>query len=356
MRALKALGWILGLLLASAFTVLAAWHSQLQHLGGAHHIIARYFLLAAALAIPARFLSLAGAYLAELLLIGWRRSSLRMLWKPSASVRMDMVTVVMQLLLPQRHIGYALSFGLLYVIDVGSRHLSHLSLTQLLPTWALQVACVILFQSCLRYWMHRIEHVIPALWALHKFHHSAETLSLLTSTRATELARGIEIGLVFAPAALLANATAPVPSMHSPWFAIAVVYFVYNTFFAVNGYFVHSNLSTDYGWIGRWLLVSPRMHRLHHAKSPIYHDKNFTFDLVLWDRLFGTYAVCPPDTDPMTIPLGLEENPFNAHDGAGGALREYFLSTYLVFWQEVRKGLPAWTPQPLQQLRGSPST
>ncbi|MDE2451439.1 MAG: sterol desaturase family protein [Gammaproteobacteria bacterium] len=355
MRTLKAFCWFLALLLAATLIALAAWHGQLPHLG-AHGTIAWYLLLAVALAIPARFLALAGAYLAELLLVGWPRSSLRMLWKPSASVRMDMVTVVMQLLLPQRHIGYALSFGLLYAIDVGTRHLDHLSLTWLLPTWGLQVLCVILFQSCLRYWMHRLEHVIPAFWALHKFHHSAESLSLLTSTRATELARGIEAGLVFAPAALLTSASAPVPSIHSPWFAVAVIYFVYNTFSAVNGYFVHSNLATDYGWIGRWLLVSPRMHRLHHAKSPSYHDKNFTFDLVLWDRLFGTYAACPPETDPLTIPLGLEENPFNAHDTVAGALREYFLSTYLVFWQELRRGLRAWLPQSPPALPGSSST
>jgi sterol desaturase/sphingolipid hydroxylase (fatty acid hydroxylase superfamily) len=249
-----------------------------------------------------------------------------------------------------------LSFGLLYAIDVGSRRLAHLSLTALLPVWGLQIICVIAFQSCLRYWMHRSEHAIPALWALHKFHHSADSLSLLTSTRATELARGIELGLVFVPAALLTGATAPIPSIHNPWFAVAAIYFVYNTAAAVNGYFVHSNLTTDYGWIGRWLLVSPRMHRLHHARSPSYHDSNFTFDLVLWDRLFGTYAACPPDTDPMTIPLGLAENPFNGHDTVGGALREYFLTTYLEFWRELRKGLRAWIPRASQPLPGSPST
>jgi sterol desaturase/sphingolipid hydroxylase (fatty acid hydroxylase superfamily) len=229
-------------------------------------------------------------------------------------------------------------------------------MTRLLPLWGLQVICVITFQSCLRYWMHRLEHAIPALWALHKFHHSADSLSLLTSTRATELARGIELGLVFVPAALLTNATAPVPSIHDPWFAVAALYVVYNTAGAVNGYFVHSNLTTDYGWIGRWLLVSPRMHRLHHARSPSYHHTNFTFDLVLWDRLFGTYAACPPDTDPMTIPLGLAENPFNGHDTVGGALREYFLTTYLEFWRELRKGLRAWIPRPSQPLPESPST
>src|ERR1700734_3370404 len=109
MRVLKALCWFVGLLLASILIVLAAWHGQLLH-AGTHGTVSWYILLTAALVIPARFLSLAGAYLAELLVVGWPRSSLRMLWRPSASVRMDMVTVVMQLLLPQRHIGYVLSF------------------------------------------------------------------------------------------------------------------------------------------------------------------------------------------------------------------------------------------------------
>lgn len=352
MRVLKSLGWFFGMLLASSLIVLAAWHDPLSR-PNLREAVTLYVLLAAALAIPARFLLLAGAYLLELLLVGWPRSSLRMLRRPSASIRMDMVTVVLQSLLPQRYIRYALSFGLLYVIDAGTRHLAPLSMTRLLPAWGLQVVCVVLFQSCLRYWMHRLEHAIPAFWALHKFHHSADSLSLLTSTRATDLARGIEAGLVFAPAALLTHPQAPVPAMHSPWFAIAVIYFAYNTFMAINSYFVHSSLTTDYGWIGRWLLVSPRMHRLHHARSPHYHDRNFTFDLVLWDRLFGTYAACPPDTDPLTIPLGLEENPFNAHDGIAGALREYFLTTSLVFWRELRRGLRAWTPQAPPE---SPST
>jgi sterol desaturase/sphingolipid hydroxylase (fatty acid hydroxylase superfamily) len=192
--------------------------------------------------------------------------------------------------------------------------------------------------------MHRLEHAIPAFWALHKFHHSADSLSILTSARTTQLAKSIDTGLVFVPAALLTSATAPVPTIHSPAFAIAIIYFAYSTFVGINGYFVHSNLTTDYGWVGRWLLVSPRMHRLHHARSASYHDKNFTFDLVIWDRLFGTYAACAPGTDPLTIPLGLEENPFNAHRTVGEALREYFLSTCVVFFQELRKGLLAWIP------------
>lgn len=350
MGVLQAFCWLTAFLLAWALIVVALWRGPLRHLG-AHEALALYLLLPLVLAVPAKLLALAAAYLLELLLVGWRRCALRMLWKPSASVRMDIVAILVQLLLPHRHLGYVLSFGLLYLVDLYGAQLHQLSLTRLLPTWGLQVVCFIAFQSLLQYWLHRLEHAIPALWALHKFHHSAESMSLLTSARSTQLASGIEAGLVLAPAALLAGATAPVPSLGNPAFAIAVVYFLYRTFVGVNGYFCHSNMTTGYGWIGRWLLVSPRMHRLHHAQSPRYHDRNFTFDLVIWDRLFGTYAACPPGTDLLSIPLGIEANPFNRDDTIRGALREYFLGTYLEFWQELRNGARAWLPARLAARR-----
>ncbi len=351
MRVLKASGWALAFVFASLLIVLALWQTQLRHVGH-HRELALYFLLAVALAIPARFLALAGAYLLELLLVGWPNSSLRMLWKPAATVRADIVAIVMQFLLPHRYLGYILSFGLLYAIDRCTPQLHQLSLTRLLPTWGLQTLCFVSFQSLLQYWMHRLEHAIPALWALHKFHHSAESMSLLTSARSSQLAKGFEAGLVFVPAALLAGASAPMPALRSPAFALAAIYFAYITVVSVNGYFCHSNLRTGYGWLGRWLLVSPRMHRLHHARLPAYHDRNFSFDLVVWDRLFGTYVACAPQIDPLTIPLGLEDNPFNRHDTLRGALREYFLGTYLEFWLALRTGVRAWLPQhPLRRMR-----
>jgi hypothetical protein len=87
------------------------------------------------------------------------------------------------------------------------------------------------------------------------------------------------------------------------------------------------------------------MHRLHHATAPAYHNKNFTFDLVIWDRLFGTYAACEPEVDVRDIRVGLHENPFNRHPTTGGVLREYFITTLVLFWQELRKGISACRPR-----------
>jgi sterol desaturase/sphingolipid hydroxylase (fatty acid hydroxylase superfamily) len=333
------LGFLVGLILL----IVATTPGHLQNLVSAHRGLGFYLLLAALLAIPARILVLAASYLLELALVGWSGSSLRMLWRPEASVKVDVLGIIMMILLPQRLLGYLLSFGLLYAIDAYTERVN-MTLTGFLSTWGLQIGCFLLFQSFLRYWMHRLEHAVPALWALHKFHHSADRMTILTSARQTQLTKGVEAGVVLLPMGLLTTPISAIPGIGSPAFVFAAVYFAYHMVIQINGYLVHSNLTTDYGWLGRWLLVSPRMHRLHHAKAPDYHDKNFTFDLVIWDRLFGTYANCDSATAALAVPLGLDENPFNQRNTVGGALRDYFLTTYIVFWRELRKGSRAWLP------------
>jgi sterol desaturase/sphingolipid hydroxylase (fatty acid hydroxylase superfamily) len=344
MEKLKSLGWLLSLLFACGLVLLVRWHGELQDFAGAHHDLAYYFALAFLLAIPARIIALAAAYLLELLFVGWSRSSLKMLWEPRTSVRLDVLSILVMLLLPQKHLRYLLSFGLLYLLDVYAAQRFDLSLTRFLALWELQVVGFVLLQSFVQYWLHRLEHTIPALWALHKFHHSADRMTILTSARQTQFTRGVEAGLVFLPMALLTSPAERWPATNSPLFVLALLILAYQTFILINGYLCHSNLRTGYGWLGRWLIVSPRMHRLHHATTPAYHNKNFSNDLVIWDRLFGTYATCDAATDIATVPIGLDDNPFNEPTTMGGALRVYFLTTYVVFWQELKKGFVAYLP------------
>jgi hypothetical protein len=64
---------------------------------------------------------------------------------------------------------------------------------------------------------------------------------------------------------------------------------------------------------------------------------------VIWDRLFGTYATCDAAAAGR-LSLGLDENPFNGDRTIKGVLRDYFLTTYIVFWQALRAGPKAWLP------------
>ena len=328
--------------IACGFTLMAAGTGHLQHLASAYQGVPLYLLLSVVLAIPASISILVATLLFEWLAVGWSRSSLRTIWEARASVKLDVVSIAMTLL-PLGRVGYVLSLGLLFAVDVHSGQLASISLTRLLPLWGLQVTCVLLFQSFIKYWIHRLEHAIPALWALHKFHHSADRMSILNSARQTQLVRGVEEVLLFIPLALLSSPTAPKPAVGSLGFLIVVIYLAFRTFSSANMFLCHSNLNTGYGWIGRWLLLSPRMHRLHHATSPNYHNKNFTFDLVIWYRLFGTYAALDA-TAATQLPLGLDDNPFNKGGTTVAALGDYFLTPYVVFWRELQRNFKSWLP------------
>jgi hypothetical protein len=72
--------------------------------------------------------------------------------------------------------------------------------------------------------------------------------------------------------------------------------------------YLHINVSWDFGWFGRWVMVSPMFHRVHHLKDPKYHDANFGQFLAIWDRIFGTYM------DPRKIEnweLGVADREFS---------------------------------------------
>jgi sterol desaturase/sphingolipid hydroxylase (fatty acid hydroxylase superfamily) len=342
MGRVKRLIWLISFLIACGLLVVSG-SVQLHQLVSAHSEVPFFLALSLFWAIPASVITLVAGYQIEWLLVGWPRSSLKMLWEGHASVKLDVLAIAMNFL-PHRLLGYVLSFGLLYVIDTHAAQTTSISIARYLPSWGVQIACILLFQSFISYWVHRLEHSIPALWALHKFHHSADRMSILTSERQTDLLKGVEATLRFLPYALVAESGISKPAPGHAAFILVAAYFAYRTFLRVNGYLVHSNLSTDYGWVGRWLLVSPRMHRLHHAASAEYHNKNFTFDFVLWDRLFGTYATCESDA-VENISLGLADNPFNGDKTAKAVMRNYFLTPYIVFFQALRAGFGAWLPE-----------
>ena len=169
MRKIKLLAWLFCLIFVCGLILLPAARGHLEHFISEHRGVPMYVLLALLLAIPAKIVTMVTAFLFELLLVGWSRSSLKTLWEVRASVKLDALSIAMSLL-PLRGVGYVLSLGLLYAIDTHALKPENLSLTHFLPLWGIQIAILVLFHSFISYWMHRLEHTIPALWALHKFH------------------------------------------------------------------------------------------------------------------------------------------------------------------------------------------
>src|SRR6202034_4140986 len=129
MRKIKLLAWLFCLIFVCGLILLPAARGHLEHFISEHRGVPMYVLLALLLAIPAKIVT---AFLFELLLVGWSRSSLKTLWEVRASVKLDALSIAMSLL-PLRGVGYVLSLGLLYAIDTHALKPENLSLTHFLP-------------------------------------------------------------------------------------------------------------------------------------------------------------------------------------------------------------------------------
>lgn len=163
--------------------------------------------------------------------------------------------------------------------------LKHFSMFDLNSDSVVVWASGLLMYDFCYYWLHRMGHEVNVLWAAHVVHHQSEDYNLSTALRQTST--GHLLGWVFyVPMALLGY---PIEVFAS----VALIDLLYQ-------FWVHTQQIGTLGWFDR-VFVSPSNHRVHHAVNDHYLDKNYGGILILWDRLFGTYAEERPD---VTIVYG----------------------------------------------------
>lgn len=190
-------------------------------------------------------------------------------------------------LLPGAAGAFTLATALVRTLD---RTVGHPELSA--PTWAVSLAYgLVLFVvwDASRYIAHRLMHRIPALWALHQVHHSAEVLSPLTLHRIHPLesalyaVRGaLSTGLVAGLFFWLFRSQATALSL----MGVSAFGLVLNLAF---GNLRHSHVWIRFGRFERWF-ISPAQHQLHHADHPAFYDVNFGTWLAIWDRLAGSWV------------------------------------------------------------------
>lgn len=140
-------------------------------------------------------------------------------------------------------------------------------------SWLIFVLALLAYDFCY-YWQHRMGHEMNVLWAAHVVHHSSEYYNLATALRQTSTGRFFS-WVFYVPMAIIG-----VPP--TLFFTVAVIDLLYQ-------YWVHTELIGRLGWLDR-VLVTPSNHRVHHGQNDYCIDKNYGGILILWDRLFGTFA------------------------------------------------------------------
>lgn len=161
------------------------------------------------------------------------------------------------------------------------------------PAWLAIPLGIVLLDLAI-YWQHRVFHLWPPLWRLHRTHHSDTSFELSTAVRFHPIEIWLSMSIKVAVVTLLG-----IP-------AIAVLLF--EILLNASSLFTHSNFSLPAGLDQRLrrLLVTPDMHRIHHSIRPQESNSNYGFCLSVWDRLFRSYRE-RSEEDPKTMPIGLEQ-------------------------------------------------
>lgn len=152
------------------------------------------------------------------------------------------------------------------------------------------------------YWFHRASHRIRWLWATHAVHHSATHFNLSAAIRLGWTGQLTGAFVFFLPLPWLGFH----PIAVTATIALGLLY----------QFFLHTSLKVRLGPL-EWVLNTPNHHRVHHASNDNCLDRNYGSTLIVFDRLFGTFAEAPkaeplryglksrtPSNNPLRIALG----------------------------------------------------
>ena len=152
---------------------------------------------------------------------------------------------------------------------VGLAHFAHVP-------WAVILVATLLLDSLAAYWVHRLMHITPLFWRVHRVHHSDKAVDVSTSFRNHPL----ELVVTLPPSALVVLVLGSPPS----------AVFATQTILMMVAMWDHADIKLP-PRLNRALslvIITPELHRVHHSVDRREHDSNFGDCLSIWDRLFGT--------------------------------------------------------------------
>jgi sterol desaturase/sphingolipid hydroxylase (fatty acid hydroxylase superfamily) len=162
-----------------------------------------------------------------------------------------------------------------------------------MPRWLARTVGVVLLDYTLWHW-HRSNHRVPWLWAMHAAHHADRDLDVSTALRfhAGELLASIPfraaqvVALGIEPATLRAWETA--------------------VFVAIAFHHANLRLPARIDEALSPLVITPRLHSIHHSAQPDRLDTHFGTLLAIWDRVHRTRA---SELDASRLVIGLPAAP-----------------------------------------------
>lgn len=171
----------------------------------------------------------------------------------------------------------------------------------------LEFILMFLCTTFLHYWYHRLMHS-KYFWELHKLHHSAAEMNVLTASREHPLVVSVSVLLLSLPVFIFG--------------VRPEIAFIYICITGIYDLFLHSKVNMVPKW-ARVLMIDSTAHYIHHSTHAHYYNSNYGNFFNIWDRLFKTFKK-PLDNNP--IPIGIVNDKLNTD--------KYFKEMFLVivYW------------------------
>jgi sterol desaturase/sphingolipid hydroxylase (fatty acid hydroxylase superfamily) len=157
------------------------------------------------------------------------------------------------------------------------------------PRWAAVLGTILLLDYTLWFW-HWLNHKVPFLWRFHKVHHVDRDLDTSTGIRFHFGELGLSV--VFRAFQIVAIGADPLGVG------------IYQMLLFASVVFHHSNSRLPVG-VERWLVrvvVTPRMHGIHHSDYRNETNSNWSSLLSVWDYLHRTVRL---DVPQASIVIGV---------------------------------------------------
>ena len=164
------------------------------------------------------------------------------------------------------------------------------------PVWLKFAVAFLLLDYSLYIW-HILLHKLPFMWRFHLVHHTDLDLDITTAFRFHfgELIASV----FFRGAAVLLIGASP------------MVVLIYEIAFEAETQFHHSNMKLPFGFekVLNLLIVTPRMHGIHHSVVKSQTDSNFSTIFSFWDRIHRTIRLnIRQDEIVVGVPVYADKN------------------------------------------------
>ena len=229
----------------------------------------------------------------ETIWVGWDHCSLKkLLHLRSKSLNSDLFFFVLAITNSFKFLSVVLTFGIGYLAFGIVSDSVQFNMGEFIPLPWLQFIVVSLYSELIAYWIHRFAHSVKWWWMVHRFHHSANEMGTLTYYRVHFIEDQLNTFFKVIPFIVFGM----------PLESYVIYYFITE----LHNLLIHSEIKSDWGWFGRYVLVSPMAHRIHHSADAMHYNYNFSNFLTIWDRLMGTFK-----ENTVVEKVGLTDNPYN---------------------------------------------